>query len=227
MTTFQIKLIAGLTMIIDHVGLFFFPNIYLLRIIGRISFPLFAWLIANGAYHTKNINLYLKRILILALITQPIFLLLKGQVDIAWGLNPVFGLFLGLLAIKLIKKTKDKAIWLVITFICSFLAFVLRVDYGAYGVISIVLFYLFFNNFKYLLISQITIFAIRTVFWWILLSPDNFTQIVYTTKLIQPFGLLSLIFIGLYNKNKGKSLKYFFYIFYPVQYLLIYLANLI
>jgi hypothetical protein len=49
MNAYQIKWIAILTMVIDHLGLFFFPQVIWLRIVGRLSFPLFAWLIANGA----------------------------------------------------------------------------------------------------------------------------------------------------------------------------------
>ncbi|MFB2921097.1 TraX family protein [Aerosakkonema funiforme] len=48
MTAFQIKVLAALLMLVDHIGAIFFPKIFVLRIVGRLSFPLFAWLIGQG-----------------------------------------------------------------------------------------------------------------------------------------------------------------------------------
>ena len=88
MTVFHLKIIAILTMTIDHVGFFFFPDIEVLRIIGRLSFPLFAWLIANGAYHTKNMHAYLVRLFIFALISQvPFSLAFRLISPLDTGLN--------------------------------------------------------------------------------------------------------------------------------------------
>src|SRR5205085_4973530 len=97
MTTFQIKLIAIIAMVIDHIGLFFFPHILLLRIIGRLAFPLFAWLIANGAHHSKNPTKYLTRLFLFALLAQIPFILINRLIDPSfWELNVLFTLFLGL-----------------------------------------------------------------------------------------------------------------------------------
>jgi len=105
MSAFQIKLLALITMVIDHVGVFLFPDIQLLRMIGRISFPLFAWLIANGAMHTKNINNYLKRLLMFAIISQIPFILAMRLVEPNfWELNILFTLAIGLMAILLFQK---------------------------------------------------------------------------------------------------------------------------
>ena len=54
MTGFHLKLIALTTMFIDHIGAVFFPQVTLLRVIGRISFPLYAFLIAEGCRYTRN-----------------------------------------------------------------------------------------------------------------------------------------------------------------------------
>src|SRR5882724_7582394 len=99
MTAFTIKIIAIITMIIDHIGLFFFPTVPELRLIGRLSFPLFAWLIANGAYHTHNIRLYLKRLVICAIVSQVPFIMVNKHLDSdIWLLNVVFTLSIGLVA---------------------------------------------------------------------------------------------------------------------------------
>ena len=68
-----IKLIACLTMLIDHAGKMLFPHIPQMRLIGRLAFPLFAYGIAVGAVYTRDPFRYLKRIVILALISQPLY----------------------------------------------------------------------------------------------------------------------------------------------------------
>jgi len=68
-----IKLIACLTMLIDHAGKMLFPEIPQMRLIGRLAFPLFAYGIAVGAVYTRDPFRYLKRIVILALISQPLY----------------------------------------------------------------------------------------------------------------------------------------------------------
>ena len=74
LTGFQLKLIAIITMTLDHIGIFFLlpPTYYLFRIIGRLSFPIFAFLIAEGFNYTKNIKKYLVRLLIFSIISEPI-----------------------------------------------------------------------------------------------------------------------------------------------------------
>ena len=81
MTSFQIKLLAIITMVIDHVGLFFFPHLQIFHIIGRLAFPLFAWLIAKGAKYTENINHYLFRLFVFALLSQVQYIMTYCLVD--------------------------------------------------------------------------------------------------------------------------------------------------
>ena len=217
MTAFDIKLIAIVTMVIDHIGLFFFPNVLELRMIGRLAFPLFAWLIANGAYHTHNIKIYLVRLLALALISQVPFSLANHYRDSSYvGLNVLFTLCLGLIAIIIIKKIKYKLVWIFGVLLCALTASFLNTDYGAMGVFSIVAFYIFFNNTKHLLLSQFIIYVIPYF---------DALQQLYWPGLIELLGLFSLIFIYFYNKKEGPKTKYLFYIFYPIQYVVIYLLQ--
>jgi hypothetical protein len=221
MTIFHIKLIAILAMVVDHVGLFFYPQLIIFRIIGRLSFPLFAWLISNGAYHTKNMNHYLKRILILGLISQIPFTFANNLINLSgWSLNIFFTLFLGLLAISFIRKTSNIYIQLFITIVLSLVASFLNTDYGFFGVLSIILFYVFFKNKKYILLSQFLISILPLLLSsWKLMS---FPYLYY----LAPLGLFSLIFIFSYNNKEGQKMKYLFYSFYPLHYFLIYLFKL-
>ena len=70
-----IKLLACLTMLVDHAGKMLFPHVPGMRLIGRLAFPLFAYGIAVGAVYTRDPLKYLKRIVMLALISQPLYAL--------------------------------------------------------------------------------------------------------------------------------------------------------
>lgn len=207
MTVFQIKIIAIAAMIIDHIGFFFFPENIWMRMIGRISFPLFAWLIANGVYHTKNIRKYGERLFLFAVISQIPFLLAHRSVDPSfWMLNILFTLFLGLIGIVFLKNNN-----IFVVLILAVLAAALNVDYGAFGFLLIIFFYHFFYNWKLLFIAQTALFI--TAY---LLSLGSLVDQV------QPFGLVSLLLIAFYNQKLGISAQYLFYIVYPLQYLIIY-----
>lgn len=213
MSTFQIKVIAIVTMIIDHLGLFFFPQFFFFRIIGRLSFPLFAWLIANGAYHTHDIGKYARRLYLFALISQIPFLFANWIIDPFFSdLNVLCTLFFGLVAIILIQKTKNWVHWLIITVVMGSVAQLLQTDYGGFGVGVIVLFYVFFTNYKKMVLAQILFF-----FAPLLVPSASFVG------LFEQVGLLSLVIIKFYNNQQGLSAKYLFYLFYPLQYVLYYL----
>jgi len=213
MNAFQIKVIAIIAMLVDHIGLFLFPHYLFFRIIGRLAFPLFAWLIANGAHHTHSMGNYLKRLYFFALLSQIPFLLANQLLDPKFSdLNVICTLFFGLFAIALIQRTNNWALWFLITVVFSALAELLQTDYGGFGVAVIVLFYLFFYNFKKLVIAQIMLFMAPFI-----LFP------VYLSGLFEPIGLLSLYFVRSYNGQPGPRAKYLFYIIYPLQYVVFYL----
>jgi hypothetical protein len=208
---FIIKLIAIISMAIDHVGLFFFPEQELFRIVGRVSFPLFAWLIANGAHHTKDINKYILRIFIFALISQIPFFLAFSQLGIDdIGLNVFFTLGLGLASIILIQKKLNKLFTIFSIFLLVLLAEFMKVDYGAYGILATVLFYVFYKNLKLMVVSQIVLTIIFTIF-----------MALEGKSTIYLFGLFSLFFISICNGKKGPGAKYLFYAFYPLHFLVL------
>jgi len=92
-----LKLAAALSMIVDHVGLVFFPQIMPLRIIGRIAFPIFAAGIADGYRHTSNLKMYFYRLLFFGAISQIPFMILFGKNE----LNIIFSLLLSLVHLRL------------------------------------------------------------------------------------------------------------------------------
>jgi hypothetical protein len=256
MTTFQIKLIAIICMVIDHIGLFFFPQILLFRIVGRLAFPLFAWLIANGAYYSKNTKQYLVRLLLFALVAQMPFIVINRLIDPSfWALNVLFTLFLGLATIVLIQKSKNIFVSLLIVIVSTLIASILNIEYGAMGVLAIIVFYLSFKNFKKIIILQIcifTFFSIMPIVFLIALAKGInpivpaislplcppiginvclkmsivFPHNFIAQSLIEPLGLFSLIFVAFYSNQEGKKMKYFFYWFYPIHLSILYFIKL-
>ena len=187
-----IKLLAILFMIIDHIGAVFFPDVIIYRIIGRISFPLFAYQLTIGFKHTSNVNKYLLRLWIFALISQVPFTLLFDTTN----LNIFFTLFLALFLLKMIDK-KEYA-WI---FPIGIISELINVDYGMYGILLILLFYLFEDKKLNLFIS----FLILNVF------SIKFLKF----PIIQIFSMLSLSIIYykdfLPSLSLNKKVSYFIY----------------
>lgn len=229
MSAFEIKVIAIVTMLIDHIGIAFFinsPYYFPLRLIGRLSFPLFAFLIANGAYYTKNINRYLLRLFGFALISQIPYLLFHQQYNPSFfRLNIFFTLFLGLLIITILVRIKEKFTRILFITLAACIAELLPFEYGAVGVLVILIFYFYFHNIRMVILMLLPLFltayTVPVVFMYF---KDGFIR-VDPVWLMQPLAIVSLLFIAMYNRKEGPKLKYFFYLFYPLHLLLLSLVK--
>lgn len=145
-----LKLFAFLFMFIDHVGAIFFPSVLWYRTIGRLSFPLFAYLIADGMDKTHHQGKMIARLLIFALISQiPYSLAFVNQLW-SWNLNVFFTLGLGAICcliagqsyvFKNINTKWQKVLKTLLIFLCAGLAHLLHTDYSYYGVLMIALLY--------------------------------------------------------------------------------------
>ena len=220
LSNFDLKLIAIITMTIDHIGVVFGTPFYnLLRAVGRLSFPIFAFLLTEGYVHTKSFSKYFLRLLVLALISEVIYDYVFFDSFIYIGANNIFfTLALGLLTLFLLDKSKglikryfkDKVdlviilpiTYLLIVVIMGLMGEFLSFSYGMLGILVISFFYLFKKNFP------------LTV-----LSVSLSTLILGDT--MQYFSLLSLILIYFYNKKLGKKCKVFFYLYYPLHILVL------
>ncbi len=131
MSNFVLKIIACITMFIGHLP-FAIPSLAIpCLFIGRISFPIFAFLISEGYIHTKNFGKYLGRLLLLALISQiPAYSLFFNNASTLY-LNIFFTLALGLLSIRFFDKLKSKCLSYILVFSIAFLAEFLHCDFGA------------------------------------------------------------------------------------------------
>jgi len=135
MTAFTLKIIASASMLIDHTGVIFDTPEYF-RIIGRVAFPIYAYMIAQGCVYTKDINKYLLRLATFSLISQIPF-----SVAHFYGhpqyVNIFFTLFLGVACVVIYEKVKVKTNrWVAVLPALPLLwvAEFCDVDYGMVGV---------------------------------------------------------------------------------------------
>lgn len=140
----MIKILAGILMLIDHIGLLFFPQMELPRLIGRLSMPMYAYCVAKGIMHTRNVNRYFARVLAIACISQVIYGVTVGSFA---ELNICFtwaGAILFAWNIKRDTSRTNKIIWGgAIVLIILLLPF----EYGIYG-LAYSLWYLWINTRK-------------------------------------------------------------------------------
>ena len=202
---FTIKMIALSTMLIDHIGAVLVPQMISLRIIGRISFPLFVFLLVEGFIHTKDVRKYAIRLLIFALISEiPFDLAFFGKVVDFERQNIFFMLFLGILMLALIRRFSFQPFLQVLSVVgCVAAAFLFRVDYNGFGVLLVLAFWYF-----------------REKPWKRLLCFGVILGLGYGMG-VELYGLLAYLPILFYNGRRGPSAKYVFYIFYPAHLLIL------
>lgn len=213
MNVFLLKSIALITMITDHYGAIFHPNIILYRIIGRLAFPIYAFLLVEGYTHTRNIKKYGIRLLLFAFISEiPFDFAFYNEINFNHQ-NIFFTLTIGL-AIMYFLDNKDRyslSTPLVIG-IGLILSMIMAVDYNYIGIIYILSFY-YMKNLKP---GEKLLKAGGIIF---------LTNIISTTSL-QQFSLLSLPILYLYNGKlgpKNRFLQFIFYLSYPLHLIIFYL----
>jgi hypothetical protein len=197
-------------MLIDHMGAYLFPDQLWMRYVGRLSFPIYAFLLVQGFLHTRDVKKYLGRLFGFALISEVPYDLARS--DVPWQMgqqNVFFTLFLGLLAVCALCFLGSIPVKLLaLAAICLLMHFLVKSDYGIAGIAMILCFYLFRDG--------------RMAFEQCL--SIGVINIGYYGG-IQSAAVLALLPIQMYNGKKGPSAKYFFYAFYPVHLFLLYLIR--
>lgn len=218
----DLKWIALITMIIDHVGGMWFGEFQIFRIIGRVAFPLYVFMIIQGYFYTKNFTKYAVRLGLLALVSEiPFDLYFSGSIINFDSQNVVFQLLLCLFWVKGFHENNNWFFKVSITIALAVLATLLRLDYLWLGIGYSFLFYLYIQdelNFNYLMI----LFLGVSISFFPILN-------------VQIYAFLSLFVISIYNPNKKgyfknsffNSLDKYYYFSYPVQYLVIVIIAII
>ena len=207
----HLKLIAAFTMLLDHAGILLFPHVKLLRILGRLAYPIFAYMIAEGCRYTKNRLRYFLLVFGLGVGCQVVYYFTGGDMY----LNILLTFSLSILLIYMLQEMyraehwKKEFRWSALFAVGVFLVLVINrfftVDYGFWG-IMVPVFVSFAHVRKYPYWASVLLLGIGLV----LLASD--------LGGIQHYALLVLPILLLYNGRRGKcNMKYFFYVFYPVH----------
>ena len=132
MSSFALRLAALLTMLVDHAGLALFPNIGLFRCVGRLSFPIYCFLIVQGYRHTRSVAAYGRRLALLAILSEiPFDLLIFAHRISPLEQNALFSLLLGLMALSCADSLHTKPLHAAaaVIMLCLF-AMAANVSYG-------------------------------------------------------------------------------------------------
>ena len=203
-----LKLLACATMLVDHIGAVFFPGLTWLRIIGRISFPIYCFLLSEGVHHTRSPIKYGLRLLLVALICElPYDLLFYGR--FTWMKNSVMvTLLLGFLGGMAIRYSTG---WwkLIATIPFLLIGRYCRGSYGMYGVAMVFLFVLT-RDLPY-----------RKVLQLLLMIPLSLRMAGFPGTIgVQIYAIAAMIPILLYSGEKhshNKAMQWAFTLFYPVH----------
>ncbi len=217
-----LKHFALFTMVIDHIGVVLFPDVFWLRIIGRLSFIIFCFLLAEGAVHTHNRPKYAIRLLLLALLSIIPFSYAKYGVWLNLeDLNVFFVLSSSVMMLALFDLCKNKPFEylykLLILILFGVVGYLVGFEYNFYGYALVACFYQFRGNKTAVFCAATAATLVALPLFKIVV--ESFTPIkAMIYSVVEGFGLISLIFILAYNGERGKQLpKWFYYLFYPVH----------
>ncbi len=216
-----LKLIALLSMALDHFGGEFFPQYPIFRWLGRLAFPLFCYCMTVGMLYTHDIRKYFLRLGLFALISQPFWILAFNAQDV-WGNLFNFNIFFTLLvSLAALWGVHVKKWWL---FIAGFLilSFV-NLDYSATGLILMLIFY--FCRNKPFLGAGLYILSYLPAFWNSSMDDPLALKLVNFPIGFEIFCLLALPLIYIPTHTGIKIPKWFFYCFYPAHLCIIWLLG--
>ena len=221
-----LKIIALVTMTIDHIGVIFFPGQIGWRIVGRLAFPLFAFFIAEGTKHTRNKLRYFLMIFCLGVVCEVFSRLFSGlpECNILLTFSVSIGIIYALDWLKNSaeqRKTNSTVLASIVFVLALGLAFVTShilpqyiswfggFDYGFFGILVPVFVSLFDNKWLKLVCfatSLVLMVLLRTPYW-----------------AVQWFCLVAVVLVLFYNGKRGKvNIKYLFYAYYPLHLAVLY-----
>lgn len=234
MTGNQLKILALLAMTVDHIGVVIFPQVTVLRVIGRLAYPIFAYMIAEGCFYTHDKKRYLGGIVALGAACQLVYFFALGSLE--QSILSTFALsIVTVYAVQLADSRRDVRGTLALAgalaldaFVCWGLPSLLRpsdfsIDYGFWGVLLPVLSYL----------PHVLVPAAKRSFRHVLavaLMGGGLVLVALTVPVggTQWWGLATVPLLLLYNGKRGTwKMKHLFYIYYPAHLVVIYGISLL
>ena len=207
----HLKLIAAFTMLLDHAGILLFPRVTIFRILGRLAYPIYAYMIAEGCRYTRNKLRYFLMVFGLGAACQIVYYFFNGDtymsILITFSLSIL--LIYALQASYKAKTWQKQALWSVV-FGVGFLSVyglnqILTIDYGFWGTMTPVM---------------VSFASLRKFPHWasVMLLGCGLVLMASEFGGFQYYALLALPLLLLYSGERGKyRMKYFFYIFYPAH----------
>lgn len=230
-TSFSLHIMAMIFMLCDHLWGTIIPRNNWLTCIGRITFPIFAFMIVEGYFHTSNLKKYVKRLLMFALISEiPFNLAMGSSVFYPIHQNVLWSFLISIGLIHWNEKLKNKQRWkrvlagiatICIGYIGGLLTFV---DFYNAGILMVLTFYFFRGKKWWNYICQLI------CMWYInceMIGGFGYEIDIFgTTQFVarQGFALFSLVLIWLYKGKQGhhsKAFQYTCYVFYPLHLLIL------
>ena len=209
----HLKLIAAFTMLLDHAGILLFPRVQLFRILGRLAYPIFAFMIAEGCRYTRNKLRYFLMVFGLGAACQLVYYFVGGDTYLNILLTFSCSILL-IYALQTIDWVAKQNWWVFILWTIGFFAVVMTVftlenyltfDYGIWGIMTPVF-------------ASLPLKKGEHEKYRILLLGIALLCLAADLGTVQWYSLLSVPLLLLYNGQRGKAnMKYFFYIFYPVH----------
>ena len=223
-----LHILAMAFMLMDHLWATLFSSQEWMTCVGRLAFPIFAFMAVEGCFHTSNFRRYALRMLLFAVFSEiPFDLMYGGTVFYPVHQNVIWTLLIGILGIRLMEKARVSGKrWLyvftcVLTVVLGFaLGMLGMVDYYGAGVLTVFAFYFFHGRKWWCLLGQLA------ALYWInveLLGGLMFSLTLFGTELElceQGLAMLALVPIWLYRGRQGyhsKPFQYACYAFYPVH----------
>ena len=251
LTAFKLKLIALASMFIDHIGAVF-PEYFGLefRVIGRLAFPIFVYLLAEGFRHTSNPHRFLVRLGVFAIISEPFFDLalranlqaaeyinmrfLWDNIDFFANTNIFYTLFLGGVSICAIEHLKQSekppySFKSLIALVCVgapfFVAEALTTDYAAYGVAFILLMYVITDKkLRLAVMAVMCVWQHGDILQFIV---EGHAGLLGLYNLMIPATLVTVLLAAFYNGKRGPGFKMMFYVAYPAHLAVLFMFRLI
>jgi hypothetical protein len=207
-----VQLLAIITMLIDHIGIVFYPDNPILRMIGRLAFPLYAHGIVNGLRYTSNRRRYIRRLAIIAAAAQLPYMM---ALDV-WGIN-VVGTFLVVIGVlQVIERYKEnKLIGVCVILLAGLLMDELYFDYGSYALFLIMIYR--YLSAQWMVAAHMLLNVVYFLYAnWVL----QLASVLATCLLVYGQPLLSAI-------NRMKVPRWLWVSFYPAHLFVLYLVFIV
>ena len=215
LTSNQLKLLAMLTMTLDHIGVQMFPGALWLRIVGRLAFPIYAYMIAEGCAHTRNRRKYLLQMAGLALLCQLVYFVAMGSlfqcilVTFTLSILLIYACDTGSRPLTALALLGVALVTVALPRLLPGTDF--AIDYGFFGVLVPVAAYLGETRREKLLFTA-----------------GALVVLAWSVGGIQWYSLAALLPLALYGGQRGKRrMKWLFYLYYPLHLAAIYGISLL